>query len=77
MSLTPEEKRRRRLQELAAELKKNGSTDPKAILGWGGMKWGCRIERVREYLDVIESAGLIVVTKEVITWAGAEGRLDE
>ena len=70
LSLTPEEKRRRRLQELAAKLKKNGSTDPTLILGWMGMKWGCRIERGREYLEVIELAGLILISKEEIKWIG-------
>ena len=34
------------------------------------MKWGCRIERVREYLVVLEYAGLIHVGKEVIKWVG-------
>ena len=71
MSLTPEEKRRRRIQELAAKLKSNGLSDPIAIEGWGGMKWGCRRERVREYVEVIEAAGLIIVTKGEIRWVGA------
>ena len=32
--------------------------------------WGCRIERVREYLEVIEMAGLIRIGKDVIEWIG-------
>ena len=49
-------------------MKKNGSSDPTAIEGWGGMKWGCRRERVREYLGVIEAAGLISIEKDMIIW---------
>ncbi len=69
--MTPEEKRRKRLEELAKKLK----GDDKSLnrtLGWGSFRWGCRVERVREYLAVLEMAGLIEVYESdgVIRWVG-------
>ncbi len=70
MSITREEERKRRLALLAAKLKDDGESSLDRTLGWGGMKWGCRIERVREYLEVLRFAGLIELDekKDTIWW---------
>ncbi len=67
--MTPEEKRRRRLQELAAKVKAESPCDRRKLSGWGCIRWGCRGERVNEYLEVLEMAGLIEISKEAVTWS--------
>lgn len=68
--MTPEEKRRRRLKELAARLKKDKLSDLQKVRGWGALRWGCRMERVNEYLEVLAAAGLIEVGRASVTWVG-------
>ena len=73
MSNTREEERRRRLVELHKRLQMNdGKSSLTAIFGWGGLRWGSRRERVREYLRVFEDAGLIEVfdKEDRIAWLG-------
>ena len=66
--MTPEERRRRRLEELAAKLKKAGGASLERTIGWGCFRWGCRGERVEEYLSVLTMAGMIRIKGGLITW---------
>ncbi len=61
MNLSAEEKRKKRLQELAAKLKADGDSSLIRVLGWGSLRWGSKSERVREHLADLENAGLIEV----------------
>ncbi len=72
MSITREEERRRRLRQLAAKIKDEHPCSLQLVVGWGCIKWGCRAERLREYLKVMEYAGLIEVIPEEdrISWIG-------
>lgn len=67
----PEEERRRRLRWLAQRIKEDGESDLVALEGLGALRWGCRRERVREYVDVLEAAGLVFVSqKGEVKWTG-------
>ena len=66
--MTPEEKRRRRLEELANKLKKAQLSDHDKVIGWGCFRWGCRGERVEEYLSVLRMAGMIKIEGDLIKW---------
>lgn len=68
--MTPEERRRKRLQELGQKIRDDGQSDTERILGWGAIRWGCRVERVKEYLGVLVMAGKIVQTKDYVRWVG-------
>ena len=68
VSITREEERRRRLGELANRLKKDKSSDLTRVVGWGALKWGARRKTVRDYLGVLEDAGVIVMDKETVEW---------
>ena len=72
MSITREEERRRRLNQLRSKLESDGDSSLVRMVGWGGVVWGCKRETVRDYLAVLEDAGLIeVVEKEdEIRWVG-------
>ncbi len=65
---TPEEKRKARLRDLANKVQEDGESDLRALEGWGGLKWGSKRETVRSYVDVLESAGLVVVVGDVVKW---------
>ncbi len=81
-SMTPEERRKRRLNQLAGKLSNAEVTNKVTgthssltlLLGWGQMEWGARRERVREYLSAMEDAGLITINEkeDSITWVGPE-----
>ena len=70
-SVTPEEKRRKRLKELAGWLQKEDSSVVR-VLGRAQVLWGCTRETARDYLKALEDAGLIEVLEEEdeITWLG-------
>ncbi len=72
MRLSAEEKRKKRLQELAAKLKADGDSSLVRVLGWASLRWGSKSERVREHLQDLENAGLIEVfeKEDEITWIG-------
>lgn len=68
--MTPEEKRRRRLEELAKKLNNDQLNSLERVIGWGCFRWGCRGERVEEYLSVLRMAGMIELSGDVIEWVG-------
>ncbi len=72
--VSPEEKRRRRLQELAQWIHDapKGRAVLERITGKGGYLWGCRTETVRDYLGTLEAAGLVSVAEEFVYWVGKE-----
>ncbi len=76
--MTPEETRRRRLARLArwigADRAKGEDSSLRAIVGKCMLTWGCRRERVREYLEVLEFAGMIEVVEaeDRISWLGGK-----
>ncbi len=72
MRLSAEEKRKKRLQELAAKLKADGDSSLVRVLGWASLRWGSKSERVREHLQDLENAGLIEVyeKEDEIRWLG-------
>ncbi len=72
--VSPEEKRRIRLQELAQWLHDapDGRTVRDRVVGKAGYLWGCRKETVREYLGMLEFAGLISQGGDTIYWVGKE-----
>ncbi len=72
--VSPEEKRRRRIQELAqwCHDAPEGRSVTERVVGKAGYLWGCKIETVREYLGVLEAAALIAVDGERILWVGKE-----
>ncbi len=72
MKLSAEEKRRKRLNELAAKLKADGNSSLVRVLGWASLRWGSKSERVREHLQDLENAGLIEVfeKEDEIQWIG-------
>ncbi len=74
MRLSAEEKRKKRLQELAAKLKADGDSSLVRVLGWASLRWGSKSERVREHLQDLENAGLIEVfeKEDEIRWLGSE-----
>ena len=70
---SPEETRRRRLNEVASRLQHaTGNISYGRTCAWGAMRWGCRFRTMAEYLDVLEEAGLLEIEKEkdLITWVG-------
>ncbi len=71
--MTPEERRRRRLKELAGWCQANdGANALTRMTGRGALLWGARRETVREYLGDLEAAGLIEVldNEDEIRWIG-------
>ncbi len=73
--MTPEERRRGRLKELAGWCKANdGANALGRMLGRGALLWGAKAETVREYLRDLELAGLIEVLdkEDEIAWVGGE-----
>ncbi len=62
--MTPEEKRRRRLEELAKKIRSDSPASITRLVGWGCLRWGCRGERVSEYLSVLAMAGKIELNIE-------------
>ena len=70
-SVTPEERRRRRLKELAGWLQKEDSSLVR-VLGRAQVLWGCSRETARDYLRALEDAGFIEVfdQEDEITWLG-------
>ena len=72
MSLSAEEKRKKRLHELASKLKADGDSSLVRVLGWASLRWGSKSERVREHLQDLENAGLIEVfeKEDEIRWLG-------
>ena len=73
MSHTSEDKRKLRLRQLAAKIQTVGKASFRATCGWGMLNWGCRRERVGEYLEALEWAGLIEVfeKEDRIEWIGS------
>ena len=57
MSLSAEEKRKKRLHELVSKLKADGSSSLVRVLGWASLRWGSKSERVREHLQDLERVG--------------------
>lgn len=72
MSETPEEKRRKRLQLLARKIRDDGSSSYRELVGWAVLRWGCKRETVREYLEDLRWAGVVSFTKEEVAWIGSE-----
>ncbi len=74
MRLSAEEKRKKRLQELAAKLKADKDSSLVRVLGWASLRWGSKSERVREHLQDLENAGLIEVfeKEDEIRWLGSK-----
>ncbi len=74
MRLSAEEKRKKRLQELAAKLKADGDSSLVRVLGWASLRWGSKSERVREHLQDLENAGFIEVfeKEDEIRWLGGK-----
>ena len=73
MKLSAEEKRRKRLNELATKIQgAGGPVSLELLVGWAQMRWGVVSVRVGEYLQAIEQAGLVKVDaqKGVVTWLG-------
>ncbi len=77
MSLSAEEKRKKRLHELAKALEKaeGGYSSLVRTLGWASLRWGSKSERVREHLQDLENAGLIEVNEkeDEIRWLRGPG----
>ena len=74
MSITREEERRRRLNQLRTKLESDGDSSLVRVCGWGALVWGCRRETVRDYLAVLVDSGLIEVfeKEDEIRWVGTE-----
>ncbi len=72
MSLTREEVRRKRIQQLRAKLESDGDSSLVRVCGWGALVWGSKRETVRDYLHVLEDAGFIEVfeKEDEIRWVG-------
>ncbi len=76
MSLSAEEKRKKRINQLAGKIQTadlnrlgiQGDISLTLLLGWGQLRWGCKSERVREYVEALEMAGLISVKEDVVSW---------
>ncbi len=70
--MTPEERRRRRLHEIAAWVKGDSPASLRAIVGKGVLRWGSKRETVREYVEDLAMAGLLDVDEkeDMITWVG-------
>ena len=73
MSVTREEERRRRLNQLRTKLESDGDSSLVRVCGWGALVWGCKRETVRDYLGVLEDSGLIEVfeKEDEIQWVGS------
>ncbi len=41
------------------------------MIGKGGYLWGCKGETVRDYLAVLELAGLVAIDGDRVQWVGA------
>lgn len=54
MKLSAEEKRKKRLHELAQKLEADGDSSLVRVLGWASLRWGSKSERVREHLQDLE-----------------------
>ncbi len=74
MRLSAEEKRKKRLLELATKLKADGDSSLVRVLGWASLRWGSKSERVREHLQDLENAGLIEIDEkeDEIRWLGSD-----
>ena len=72
MSITREEERRRRLNQLRTKLESDGDSSLVRVCGWGALFWGCKRETVRDYIGVLEDAGLIEVfeKEDEVRWLG-------
>ena len=79
VSLSAEEKRKKRINQLAGKIQTSdigeiggGSyLSLRLLLGWGQLQWGCKSERVREYLEALEQAGMVEIKEDVVTWIGS------
>ncbi len=49
-----------------------GRSDLKRVRGRGAYLWGVKEEKISEYLEALENAGLVTVGKDVIVWVGKE-----
>ncbi len=70
--MSPEERRRRRLKEIASWVESDSPASLRLIVGKGVIKWGARRETVRQYVEDLGYAGLVEVDEkgDRITWLG-------
>ena len=68
--MTPEERRRKRLAELAAHVELNSPCAYRELIAWAILRWGSRRETVERYLEDLDWAGLVSVSKEQVVWIG-------
>lgn len=68
MRHTPEEERRRRLQEISRWIREDtareGGSSLRAIVGKAILRWGPKRETVREYIEDLAWAGLAEVDEK-------------
>ena len=77
MTNTPDERRKRRLAQLAGKLGTDSANGKEQLIltrvcAWACMQWGVKQETFASYLDVLEDAGLVEVDirEDTITWVG-------
>ena len=71
--MSPEERRRRRLKEIASWIQADSPASLRRIVGKGVLKWGAKRETVRQYVDDLAFSELIEVweKEDSITWLGS------
>ena len=71
--MSPEERRRRRLKEIASWIEADSPASLQLIVGKGVLRWGAKRETVRQYVEDLAYAGLIEVNEKEdrITWLGS------
>ena len=71
--MSPEERRRRRLKEVASWIQADSPASLRLIVGKGVLKWGCKRETQRQYVEDLAYAGLVDINEkeDSVAWLGS------